>query len=75
MPTSYSDGTQEVNTLLSSKSDDGKTENELRKRNSQQQLYENGRKSLQVGEEVNEGDESAGMNQSLVTSSPKITVV
>ncbi|KAK8398084.1 hypothetical protein O3P69_003774 [Scylla paramamosain] len=75
VPTSYSDGTQEVNTLLSSKSDDGKSENDLRKRSSQQQLYENGRKSQQVGEEGNEGEESAGMNQSLVTSSPKITVV
>ncbi|MPC38838.1 hypothetical protein E2C01_032355 [Portunus trituberculatus] len=49
VPTSYSDGTHEVNTLLSSKIDEGKSENDLRKRNSQQQqLYENGRKSQQI---------------------------
>lgn len=74
---SYSeDGTQQATTLLpsqvSGKADEDKTQNDLRKRNSQQS-FENGRRSQQLEED--EGDESAGVNQSLVSSSPKITVV
>ena len=71
----YEENMQQAGTLLPTKisSSDGKIQDNLRKRNSQLS-FENGRKS-QLNDEDEAEDEDAEINQSLVTSSPKITVV